>query len=64
MSMFDIIISLLVIGIAFLILYYKNKHFDNDFVLIISIVLILSSLYFIVQKIIGFGIKNKDGFRS
>lgn len=66
MSMFDncIIFSLLIFGIAFLILYYKNKNFDSDFVLILSLVLILTSLYFIVQKITGLGIKNKDGFRT
>ena len=66
MSMFDncMVFSLLIFGIAFLILYYKNEHFDSDFILILSIVLILTSLYFIVQKITGLGIKNKDGFRT
>ena len=64
MSMFNVIIFLLlVLGIALLILYYKNKHFDNDLILVSSIVLILTSLYFIVQKITGLGIQ-KDGFRS
>lgn len=64
MGMFDVMIaSLLIIGIALLILYYQNNNFESDVILIFSIVLILTSLYFIVQKITGFGTK-KDGFRS
>ena len=62
--MIDIMIfSLLIFGIALLILYYKNNKFDNDFILIISIVFILTSLYFIIKKITGVGLK-KDGFRT
>ncbi len=62
MDMFDLMIAFLfTLGITLLILYYKK--FDNDIILIISIVLIISSLYFIVQKISG-GLRKKDGFRS
>ena len=65
MALIDVLVFFFfVVGVVFLILYYKNEKFDSDFILIFSIVLILTSLYFIFQKLIGNGSKSKDGFSA
>lgn len=56
------LVSCFIIGVALLVLYYTNEKFDKDLILIIAIILILLSLYFTVQKLLG--LKNKDGYRS
>ena len=54
MNLINILIfSFLLIGITLMVLYFKSVKFSNDFILIVSIVLLLISLYFIVQKLTG-----------